>query len=77
MRLLAVGEFFRSGSSFRNTIGFTSRPIKRAGSAPFSGTSSPTAHCILTEQCASICAGVIFPQRLSLCGSNFPSRVFT
>ena len=77
MRLLAVGEFLRSGSSFRNTIGFTSRPIKRAGSGLFSGTTSPTAHCILAEQCASICAAVILPQRLSLCGSNFPNRTFT
>jgi len=30
IRLFAVGEFFRSGSSFRNTNGFTSRPIRRS-----------------------------------------------
>ncbi len=73
----AVGEFFRSGSSFRNTIGFTSRPTRRMGSAILSGTVSPTAHCILTEQCASICAAVILPQCLSFCGPSLPSRVFT
>ncbi len=49
----------------------------RSVSDPFSGVTSPNGHCILAEQCASICGAVILPQSLSLCGPNFPSRVFT
>ena len=71
----AVGPFFENGFSLVN-CGFTSGP----NNLPISIRGrmvSPTAVSMATEQCASICGAVIFPQSRVLSGRSARSRCCT